>query len=483
MASIEDAADCGERADALVSGILAGVMRQQRSVAVAMDYVRALSRETRANCWELAEKAGHAGPHRMQALLSRYTWSWETLRGLLLPLAMACLLPPGGDDPIGPGLAIDETADLRKGGATACVSPQHAGVTGKVENCVTWVFTALVTALGQAWADFDVYMPQCWAEDPGRRRKAGVPQDLAFATKPELAINQVKRLMAAGARVLWAAADEVYGRCGEFRGALRALSLAYVVIIPCDYRVTLARDTAVRADQAIAGAVFERRSCGNGEKGPRYSDWALAATADPREFLLIRRLPGRQKNQYTFYLCWAPEGRTATLTYFITIAGRRWPVEETFKTGKDTLGWDQSQAQTFAAICRHTALTALAQLRAAAVRAAITGAITLPAAPAAPADTAAAARRNTASDAELRFCPGGAPLPGSPGQPCPPGIAPIELSVTETARIERLARDWKAGLITAIRLAFHLRWSHWRRRHQARARWHHYSTRLQAFAT
>ena len=99
MASIEDAADCGERADALVSGILAGVMRQQRSVAVAMDYVRALSRETRANCWELAEKAGHAGPHRMQALLSRYTWSWETLRGLLLPLAMACLLPPGGDDP------------------------------------------------------------------------------------------------------------------------------------------------------------------------------------------------------------------------------------------------------------------------------------------------------------------------------------------------------------------------------------------------
>jgi hypothetical protein len=61
-----------------------------------------------------------------------------------------------------------------------------------------------------------------------------------------------------------------------------------------------------------------------------------------------------------------------------------------------------------------------------------------------------------------------------------PDIAPIELSVTETARIERLARDWKAGLITAVRLAFHLRWSHWRRRHQARARWHHYSTRLEA---
>src|SRR5712691_7392643 len=120
VASIEDAAEYGERADVLVRDLLGRVMRQRRSIAVAMDYVRALSRETRANCWELAEKAGHEGPHRMQALLRRYKWSWEKLRGLLLPLAMACLLPPGGDDPIGPGIAIDETADLRKGGATAC---------------------------------------------------------------------------------------------------------------------------------------------------------------------------------------------------------------------------------------------------------------------------------------------------------------------------------------------------------------------------
>ena len=52
-----------------------------------------------------------------------------------------------------------------------------------------------------------------------------------------------------------------------------------------------------------------------------------------------------------------------------------------------------------------------------------------------------------------------------------------------TRSIERLARDWKAGLITRARLAFRLRWSHWRRRHQARARWHHYSTRLQALTT
>ena len=140
---------------------------------------------------------------------------------------------------------------------------------------MTWVFAALITAFGQAWADFDVYMPDCWAKDPERRKKAGIPEGLEFATKPELAIAQAKRL-AAGVRASWVAADEVYGRCGEFRAACRALSLSYVVIIPCDYRVTRAKNKVIRADQAIPGAVFERRSCGNGTKGPRYGDWALS---------------------------------------------------------------------------------------------------------------------------------------------------------------------------------------------------------------
>jgi hypothetical protein len=260
--------------------------------------------------------------------------------------------------------------------------------------------------------------------------------------------------------------------------------LSYVVIIPCDYRVTLAKTTVIRADQAIAEAVFERRSCGNGTKGPRYGGWALLATADPREFLLIRRLD-RQETQYTFYLCWAPEGRPATMTYFITIAGRRWPVvETTFRTGKDALAWDQCQARTYDAICRHTALTALAQLRTAAIQAALAGwAGILPAARAASQDTPGTTDPATINAADLQVYTGGTPLPARGGQPCPPGIPPIALSAAETARIERLARDWKAGILSLARLAFHLRWSAWRRRHQARARWHHYAARLAILAT
>jgi len=261
-----------------------------------------------------------------------------------------------------------------------------------------------------------------------------------------------------------------------------------VLIIPCDYQVTTAAGTAIRADEAVADAVFERRSCGTGTKGPRISDWALTAAGRPRQFLLIRRLLSRP-GQLTFCLCWAPEDRPATMTYFITIAGRRWPVEETFKTGKDVLGWDQSRARTRDGICRHTALAALAQLRQAAIRNALCGGIRLAPVPDArdpgpdrPGAAGSSPEGDDIDDADLQIPLGDAPVPARGGQPCPPRIAPIRLSVAETARLTRLAAQLTAGLITRTRLAFALRWSARRRRHQATARWHHHNARLLAAA-
>ena len=99
---------------------------------------------------------------------------------------------------------------------------------------MTWVVSALVTATRQCWAWFDLYMPQCWAKYRARRKKAGIPRSLRFATKPELAIAQVKTMIEKGIRISWVAADEVYGRSWDFPAACRAAFLSYVVIIPCD---------------------------------------------------------------------------------------------------------------------------------------------------------------------------------------------------------------------------------------------------------
>jgi hypothetical protein len=205
----------------------------------------------------------------------------------------------------------------------------------------------------------------------------------------------------------------------------------------------------------------------------------MTPTGIEGQYLLIRRLISRP-DQYTFHLCWAPPGRPATITYFITIAGRRWPVEETFKTGKDVMGWDQSQTRSFNGICRHTALAALAQLRAAAIRSALTGSIQLPDPDSDNTPTSHTTPDDRVSDADLIVPLGDAALPDHGGKPCPPGIAAIKLSIAETTRLAQLATQYTTGLISRARLAFALRWSQRRRRHQAIARWHHYNTRLLA---
>ena len=493
VASIEDLAECTASVDAQIETVLRGVMAQRRSTEVALDYVTVLGSGVKANCWALAEAAGHDGQGRIQGLLGAYRWDWTRLRDQLAGLA-AAWIPDSPPDLIGPGIAIDETAQLKKGEATACVAPQHAGCTGTVENCVTTVFSAYVTANGQAWVDFDVYMPKRWASDAARRRAAGIPDELSFATKPQLAADQLDRQVAAGSPARWVAFDEVYGRSKALRNKAAEHGLAYVGIIPCDYPIRLPSGATIRANQAVADAVFERRSCGNGSKGPRDSDWAMTATAAAGQYLLIRRLLSRP-DSYTFYLCWAPPDRPATMTYFITIAGRRWPVETTFQTGKDVFGWDQTQVRSRDGICRHTALAALAQLRAAAIRNTITASITLPTdTDTDTSDTSTATGGagdgdggddddgdgdGAVSDADLQIPLGDAPVPVRAGQPCPPEIGPIKLSIAETTRLTGLAACHTKGLITRARLAFALRWSLRRRLHQARARWHHYSTRLQ----
>jgi hypothetical protein len=190
-------------------------------------------------------------------------------------------------------------------------------------------------------------------------------------------------------------------------------------------------------------------SCGAGSKGERRYAWAWIATASRHHHLLIRRslIPNAKGvRELAFYLCFVPEGRPATLRTLIRVAGRRWPVEEDFQTGKDAFGLDHSQVRTYPALLRHLmlAVAALAALAVCAV-------------------TAARSRTTT----------GSTPPPPTSHQdlpPAEPGLIP--LTVAEVKRlVNLLTRTWHG-------LDHHLHWHLWRRRHQARARWFHQRTRL-----
>ena len=125
-------------------------------------------------------------------------------------------------------LVVDETGDLKKGTMTVGMQRQYTGTAGRTENAQVAVYLAYAAPAGSAFIDRALYLPRSWTDDPGRCRAAGVPGDVAFATKPALARQMIGRALDAGTPAGWVTADEVYGqdpaarRAGPPRPGLRA---------------------------------------------------------------------------------------------------------------------------------------------------------------------------------------------------------------------------------------------------------------------
>jgi len=440
---------------------LAGVFAQARSRLAAFAYIGALLAEPgdRRSCWQLAQVAGHATPRRMQALLAEHAWDWAAALAALQRFILARL---GDAEAI---VVLDETAELKKGTATVGVGRQHAGITGQVENCQTVVFAAYVTARGHTLFDFRLYLPKQWCGDEQRRERAHVPEEVEFATKPALGTAMITAAADAGVPFAWAAADEVYGRGGKLREACEKGKKGYVLAVPVNFTVKLpsGRTAVVSAvARLIPAAAWETRSCGDGCKGHRDYAWAWAATASPRHRVLIRRSLS-DPDDLAFFYCHVPEGRPVTLPILVKVAGKRWPVEECHQQGKGQAGLDQHQVRTWHSFHRHTVLSMCAQalLAIAAAR------------PAPPAEGPPAA--GTADQPEAWRDTGKLPATADdhpPGQD--PGL--VKVSVPEARRLLHLATT---PISHATRDAGYA-WSRWRRRHQARARWHHYHAQLKA---
>jgi SRSO17 transposase len=118
-------------------------------------------------------------------------------------------------------LVLDETGDLKKGTATVGVQRQYTGTAGRIENSQVAVYLTYAGARGHALIDVALYLPKSWTEDPGRLARAGVPDDVEFATKPELAQRMLTDALEAGVLASWVAGDEVYGAATALRTSCR----------------------------------------------------------------------------------------------------------------------------------------------------------------------------------------------------------------------------------------------------------------------
>jgi SRSO17 transposase len=317
------------------------------------------------NGWTLAEAAGDKSPDRMQRLLNRAGWDADGTRDDVRGYVVRHLGDAGGV------LVIDETGFVKKGTRSAGVQRQYSGTAGRVENCQLGVFLAYAGPRGRALIDRELYLPKSWTDDRDRCREAGVPDDVQFATKPELARLMLGRALDAGVPAAWVTADEAYGKDGRFRDWLEQRRAAYVVAVASNQAVPGSAGTS-RADVLAAHApdqAWKRRSCGNGAKGPRVYDWAAATLpADGTEppgwsrYLLARRSLTRNAKgelELAYYLCAAPAGTTDE--ELIRVAGSRWAIEECFQSAKNETGLDQYQVRRYDAWYRHVTLAMLAR--------------------------------------------------------------------------------------------------------------------------
>jgi SRSO17 transposase len=311
----------------------------------------------RRNGWQMAEALGERSPDGVQRLLRTARWDADAVRDDLRAYVVEHLGDPQAV------LVIDETGFLKKGTKSVGVARQYSGTAGRIENCQIGVFLGYASRLGHAFLDHALYLPKAWAEDAARREEAGVPPDVRFATKGELAKTMLARAFVAAVPAGWVTGDEVYGNDGSLRRWLEREQRPYVLAVACAHTVW-DRGHQVRV-AALVGQIpedaWQRLEVGAGSKGPRVYDWACARlpyATEPgwAQWLLLRRSLS-DPTDLAFYRACGPE--ETTIAELARVAGTRWTIEESFQRAK-AIGLDQYEVRRWGGWYRHITLCLLA---------------------------------------------------------------------------------------------------------------------------
>jgi len=330
-----------------------------------------LGEARRKNGWHLAEAVGERTPHGMQELLNRAVWDADAVRDDLRAYVVEHLGDPAAV------LVIDETGFLKKGTKSVGVQRQYSGTAGRIENCQIGVFLAYASPQGHAFLDRALYLPKVWAEDAARREAAGVPPDVRFATKGDLARAMLARAFAEAVPATWITGDE-----SALRRWLEGEQRPHVLAVACSHPVwdggVQVRVNALVAQISETG--WQRIDVGTGSKGPRLYDWACArlpywTAAGWAQWLLIRRSVS-QPQDLAFYRAFGREG--TTVVDLARVAGTRWVIESCFEEAKGEVGLADYEVRRWDGWYRHVTLALLAHalLAVTRVRAAKRGATT-----------------------------------------------------------------------------------------------------------
>jgi SRSO17 transposase len=336
----------------------------------------------------MATRVGEVGYDQLHHFIAAGVWNSASLEAVLLKKADALV----GDD--AGFLVIDDTALPKKGSHSVGVAPQYASSLGKTANCQSLVSVTLASREVPVAVGLRLFLPEGWTNDPERMARAHVPQDRQMAlTKPEIAIEEIDRVIACGARFGYVLADAGYGSSGSFRQALSERGLLWAVglsrlqnVYPADValifpvaptgrprKYQVPDQPPVAAEAFLAAGKWQRVSWRRGTKGRltclfaarrvRIADGHKHRMLDDRvqcmpgdEVWLVgeRRSTGEQK----YYVSNLPAD--ASLKMLAATIKARWVCEQAHQQLKEELGLDHFEGRSWTGLHRHALMTMIA---------------------------------------------------------------------------------------------------------------------------
>lgn len=352
-------------------------------------YVRGLiAPGDRKSVQPLANRVAAGEHEQLHHFVATSLWDCAPLEQVLLEKANDVV---GGRDA---HLIIDDTALVKKGEHSVGVAQQYCGQLGKNANCQSLVSLTLSRNEVPVLVGLRLYLPEQWANDVQRRKRCGVPDEVVFKPKWQIALDEIKRIRAGQAEFGDVLADAGYGVCSDFRRKLCEMGLKYVVgvsseqlVYPLTARVrTPEREHAMgrpprrgsaskqprKAKDAIAALgtkAFQRLSWRSGSKGPLQAEFTAARVrpADGPPVHGHRHGPGdeqwlvcerRSNGETKYYLSNYPPN--TSLHELASAAKARWSCEQAHQQVKEELGLDHFEGRKWHGLHHHALLTMIA---------------------------------------------------------------------------------------------------------------------------
>jgi SRSO17 transposase len=213
---------CAERLEQFLSSLLVPVGRSERRQH-GKTYIQGLLLDgERKSIEPMAARVPASNVQALQQFVGQSPWAWEPVRKLLAQQMSERLLPTAG-------WIVDDTGFPKQGSESVGVARQYSGTLGKVGNCQVAVSVHLTTPEESLPLNWALYLPESWLAERERCRKVGVPEGTPFRTKPALALELIDQLLGWGLEAQPVLADVAYGNNTEFRQALAARGLRYMV--------------------------------------------------------------------------------------------------------------------------------------------------------------------------------------------------------------------------------------------------------------